>query len=216
MAAFAEIAMVEASLRDRIVDKALALAEQSGSWESVRLHQVAQALLISLDDIRVHFREKEDIVDAWFDRADSAMLAEAARPEVAAAPMRERFARTLMAWFRTLAVHRRPTRQMILNKLEPGHVHYQVCGLWRVSRTVQWWREAAGRTAALPRRAFEEVGHTGIYLATFARWMYDETEGSSRTAAFLDLLLTRAERMENWCDGRRRNAPPATVEKGEK
>ncbi len=90
--------MAEASLRDRIVDKALALAEQSGSWESVRLHQVAQALSIPLDGIRAHFREKEDIVDAWFDRADGALLAEAARPEVATAPMRERLARTLMAW----------------------------------------------------------------------------------------------------------------------
>jgi len=209
--------MAEASLRDRIVDKALALAEQSGSWESVRLHQVAQALAIPLNDIRAHFREKEDIVDAWFDRADGALLAEATRPEVAAAPMRERLARTLLAWLRTFAAHRRVTRQMVLNKLEPGHVHYQIAGLLRVSRTVQWWREAVGRTAALPRRAFEEVGHTSIYLATFAYWMYDESEGSSRTAAFLDRLLTRAERMEQWCDGlRRRATPSAAVEKVEK
>ncbi len=209
--------MADASLRDRIVDKALALAEQSGSWESVRLHQIAQALAIPLDDIRAHFREKEDIVDAWFDRADGALLAEAARPEVVVAPMRERLARTLLAWLKPLAAHRRATRQMIVNKLEPGHVHYQVAGLLRVSRTVQWWREAAGRTAALPRRAFEEVGHTGIYLATFAHWMYDESEGSSRTAAFLDRLLARAERMEQWCDGlRRRATPSAAVEKVER
>lgn len=207
--------MVEPSLRDRIVDQAL--AEQSGSWESVRLHQVAQALLIPLDDIRAHFREKEGVVDAWFDRADGALLAEAARPEVAAAPVRERLARALLAWLKALAEHRRVTRQMILNKLEPGHVHYQIAGLLRVSRTVQWWREAAGRAAVLPRRAFEEVGHTGIYLATFAHWMYDESEGSTRTAAFLDRLLARSERMEQWCnDLRRRATPPAAVEKGEK
>lgn len=209
--------MAETSLRDRIVDQALALAEQSGSWESVRLHQVAQALLIPLDDVRAHFREKEDIVDAWFDRADGALLAEAARPEVAAAPTRERLARTFLAWLKALAAHRRATRQMILNKLEPGHVHYQIAGLLRVSRTVQWWREAAGCTAALPRRAFEEVGHTSIYLATFAHWMYDESEGSVRTAAFLDRLLARAERMEQWCNGlRRRATPPTAVEKVEK
>ncbi len=209
--------MAEASLRDRIVDKALALAEQSGSWESVRLHQVAQTLPIALDDIRAHFREKEDIVDAWFDRADGALLAEAARSDVAAAPMRERLARTLLAWLKALAAHRRVTRQMILNKLEPGHVHYQIAGLLRVSRTVQWWREAVGCTAALPRRAFEEVGHTGIYLATFTHWMYDESEGSARTAAFLDRLLARTERMEQWCDGLRRGAtPPAAVEKVDK
>jgi len=191
--------MTKPALRDRIVDQALALAEQSGSWESVRLHQVAQALHVTLDDVRAHFREKEDIVDAWFDRADGVLLAEAAKPETTALPSHERLRRTLLAWFGALAAHRRVTRQMILNKLEPGHVHYQVRGLLRVSRTVQWWREAAGCTAALPRRAFEEVGHTGIYLATFAYWLYDESEGASRTAVFLDALLARAEQMEKWC-----------------
>src|SRR3989344_8344941 len=99
------------SLREQIVDTALTLAEQS-SWEAVRLHQVAAALNITLDDMRAHFREKEDIVDAWFDRADAAMLHEAARPEVAALPMRERLHRTLMDWLAGLAGHPRPTRQM--------------------------------------------------------------------------------------------------------
>lgn len=205
--------MAETSLRDRIVDTALTLAEQS-SWEAVRLHQVAAALGITLDDVRIHFREKEDIVDAWFDRADAAMLHEAARIEMAALPMRARLQRTLMAWFVALALHRRPTRQMIANKFEPGHVHYQFTGLLRVSRTVQWWREAAGCTAALPRRAFEEVGHTSIYLTTFAYWMFDESEGARRTAEFLDRLLGRAEDMEKFCTWPRpkpETAPPGAA-----
>ena len=50
-----------------------------------------------------HFREKEDIVDAWFEGADAAMLREAARIEVAALPMRERLHRTLMAWLAALS-----------------------------------------------------------------------------------------------------------------
>ncbi|HLD14505.1 MAG TPA: TetR/AcrR family transcriptional regulator [Burkholderiales bacterium] len=205
--------VAEMSLRDRIVDAALTLAEQS-SWEAVRLHQVAAALNITLDDVRTHFREKEDIVDAWFDRADAAMLVEAARPEVAALPMRERLHHTLMAWLAVLATHRRPTRQMIVNKLEPGHVHYQIAGLLRVSRTVQWWREATGCRAALPRRAFEEVGHTGIYLTTFAYWMFDESEGTQRTAEFLNRLLGRAEEVEKICDWPRRHVKPETTQPG--
>ena len=203
--------MAEASLRDRIIDTALTLAEQS-SWEAVRLHQVAAVLGITLDDVRAYFREKEDIVDAWFDRADAAMLREAARIEVAALPMRERLQRTLMAWLAALALHRRPTRQMIANKFEPGHVHYQFTGLLRVSRTVQWWREAAGCTAALPRRAFEEVGHTSIYLATFAYWMLDESQDAQRTAEFLNRLLGRAEDMGKWCAGPR--PKPDTTQPG--
>jgi hypothetical protein len=76
---------------------------------------------------------------------------------------------------------------------------------------VQWWREAAGCRAALPRRAFEEVGHTGIYLTTFTYWMFDESEHSSRTAEFLSRLLERAEKVEKMCDRPRpRTEPPKT------
>ncbi len=58
---------------DQIVDTAVELGEQR-SWEAVRLHDIAASLGITLDDVRAYFREKEDIVDAWFERADSVML----------------------------------------------------------------------------------------------------------------------------------------------
>jgi AcrR family transcriptional regulator len=183
------------SLRERIVDTALELAERR-SWEAVRLHDVATELGVGLDDIRRHFREKEDIVDAWFDRADQALLKEGAAPALAGRAPRERLQRLLLSWLAALAAHKRPTRQMIANKLEPGHVHYVIGGLLRVSRTVQWWREAALCDAVLPRRAIEETVLTSIYLATFARWMGDDSTDAANTAAFLDKLLAAAERAE--------------------
>ncbi|MFL6622798.1 MAG: TetR/AcrR family transcriptional regulator [Sulfurifustaceae bacterium] len=170
--------------REAIVDAALECAERS-SWEAVRLHEVAAVLGATLDDVRLHFREKEDIVEAWFDRADAAMLADAAVADYHALPPSRRIARSLETWLAALAPHRRVTRQMILGKLEPGHVHYQLSGLLRVSRTVQWLREATGRTSVLPWRAIEEAALTAIYLATFVRWMYDDSPGAARTAAFL-------------------------------
>ena len=63
-------------MRDEIIDTAVALAART-SWEALRLHDVADELAISLDDIRLYFREKDELVDAWFDRADSRMLREA-------------------------------------------------------------------------------------------------------------------------------------------
>lgn len=177
--------------REAIVDAALASAERS-SWEAVRLHEIAAALGATLNDVRAHFREKEDIVEAWFDRADAAMLADAARADYCHLPPSPRIARSIEAWLAALAPHRRVTRQMILGKLEPGHVHYQLHGLLRVSRTVQWLREAAGRTGMLPWRAVEEAALTAIYLATFARWMYDDSPDAVRTVAFLRRQLERA------------------------
>ncbi|MDQ2694628.1 MAG: TetR/AcrR family transcriptional regulator, partial [Pseudomonadota bacterium] len=160
--------------RERIVDAALALAA-TRPWEAVRLHDVAAALGLTLDDLRRHFREKEDLVDAWFDRADAAMLRDAATAEFLALPGRARLHRAVMTWLGALAPHRRATRQMLLGKLEPGHLHVQIPALLRVSRTVQWLREAAGRDATYLHRAVEETALTTIYLLTVLRWLNDES-----------------------------------------
>ena len=184
--------MTRRSLRERIVDTALALAARR-SWEAVRLHDIADEMQVQLDDVRAQFREKEDIVDAWFDRADSAMLRDAATPEFLALGPRERLHRAIMTWLSALAPYRRATRQMILNKFEFGHIHYQINGLLRVSRTVQWVREAAHRDAVLPWRAFEETALTGIYLITLGRWLYDDSQDARRTSVLLRDLLGRAQ-----------------------
>lgn len=201
-------------LKDRIVDAALALAGET-SWERVRLHDVAQHLGIALTEVHACFREKEDIVDAWFDRADRAMLAAAARPEIVALGPRERLQELLLVWLGALATHRRATREMILGKLEFGHVHFQWAGIMRISRTVQWWREAAGRSAPLPWRAFEETALTSIYLATFARWMSDQSQDSSHTRELLSRLLRAAEPCARWLPragtGRERGHSPEST-----
>lgn len=191
-----------ATPRDAILDTALNLADAS-SWEAVRLHQVAAALGVSLDDIRAHYREKEDLVDAWFDRADRALLEQARLPDVATLSTQGRLVRTLMAWLDTLAPHRRVTRQMVANKFEPGHLHYQIDGARRVSRTVQWWREAAARDSVLPWRALEETALTGIFLTVFGFWMQDDSPGTPRTRALLERLLQRAAQVSAWVPGRR-------------
>ncbi|MEX0957812.1 MAG: TetR/AcrR family transcriptional regulator [Burkholderiales bacterium] len=182
-------------VREKIVDAALDLAGR-GSWEAVRLHDVADALGITLEDVRHHFREKEEIVDAWFDRADSAMLKAAEAPGFVDLTPRQRIHRLMMTWFGALAPHRKATRQMIYSKLEPGHIHIQIPGLMRVSRTVQWMREAAHRDAAFLRRALEETGLTSIYLTTFFYWMRDDTPDSASTSRLLDRLLGAAERLD--------------------
>ncbi len=192
--------MATKSARDRILDTAIGLAERR-SWESVRRHDVAAALPMSLNDVRVHFREKEALTEAWFDRADVAMLQEAAKPDFPALATRDRLHRLIMTGLQALTMHRRVTRQMICGKFEPGHIHGQYAGLLRVSRTVQWLREAARRDAVLPWRALEEVALTAIYLAAFLYWMRDESAGSMRTATFLDNLLTRVERTAQWIPG---------------
>ncbi len=197
------------NLKQQIVDTALALADKR-SWEAIRLHDIADELKISLDDIRQHFREKEDIIDAWFDQADQAMLAVRERKDFNDKPINEKLHDLLMGWLAALAEHRRVTRQMIVGKLEPGHIHYQINGLLRVSRTVQWWREAAGITSTLPRRAFEETALTSLYLATFFKWMLDDSENSESTSRFLKQALDSACRLSRRCHRQPMKQKPAS------
>jgi AcrR family transcriptional regulator len=197
------------SNRDRIVDAAVALAEQS-SWEAVRLHDIAARLNIPLDDIRAHFREKEEITDAFFDRADRAMLAAARAPDFATLSTREKLERLILAWLDALSPHKRATRGMILSKLEPGHLHVLFPAILRTSRTVQWMREAAGRDQTFLCRAVEETATTGIFLATFTCWLLDDTPGRRHTRALLDCKLRAAERVASLLPGIERPAPTRT------
>ncbi len=184
----------QSDLSERILDTALVLAQEHG-WENIRLHDVARALGISLDDIRQHYREKEDLVDTWFDRADAAMLKEAELAGFESLSAHQKLHRLIMAWLGALAPYRRVTRQMLVNKLEPGHLHVQIPALMRISRTVQWLREAAGITASWTRRAFEETTLTGIYLLTFSGWLFDDSPRAERTSRVLDRLLGIADKV---------------------
>jgi AcrR family transcriptional regulator len=185
----------------RIVDTAVELAEQS-AWESVRLHQVAEALGIGLDDVRRCFREKDELIDAWFERADDAVLQLSDSGELAPLSPRERLIRLIMVWLDALEAHRQVSRQMIQSKLEPGHLHIQIPALMRVSRTVQWMREGAGLEDAGVMRAVVETATTALYLAAFASWMGEDTAGSPRTRRLLDGLLAQAEAFMQACPGR--------------
>ena len=86
-------------MRAQILDTALSLADRS-SWEQLTLQQVALAMQISLADIYPHFRTKDELVDAWFDRADVAMLSAQITAELPAAA---RLQQAIQHWLAALA-----------------------------------------------------------------------------------------------------------------
>lgn len=180
----------KSSLADRILDEALKQAENS-SWESVHLHAVAESLDISLLEIKTIYPQKDALVEAWFDRADDAMLIEKNSTDFTVLPARERVHQLIMSWLLAMKSHRRITRQMLCYKLEFGHIHLQIPGIMRISRTVQWFREAAMLKSKGIHRINEEVFLTGIYLTSFAGWLFDDSKDSLRTAQHLRAALER-------------------------
>jgi AcrR family transcriptional regulator len=175
-----------------ILDAALREADRV-SWQSLRLHVVAESLGMKLDELYRHYRDADALAEAWLSVADRAMLAAAAAPGFRRRPLADRLARTMMAWLDALAAHREVTAQMLLGKLYPGHPHHLFALVFRLSRTVQWWREAALLDAPPPRRQIEEVGLTWIFVATVTRWATDRTEDQMATRKFLARLLEGAD-----------------------
>ncbi len=176
---------------EQILDAALELADDCG-WERLHLFQVAAHVGVGLEAIAAHYREKDQLVEAWFDRADRALLARAQAADLPALEPERRLEELLVAWLEALAAHRAVTGQMLLYKLEPAHIHLQVQGLLRISRTVQWWREAAQRQTLHLARITEESLLTGVYLRSFLHWLRHPEEDAAEFRAYLRRQLRRA------------------------
>lgn len=183
------------ALADRIVDAAVALAEEVG-WDNVRLRVIAERLGISMAELALEFRDLDAVADAWFERAWQAMLAPP-EPGFHDLPARDRLEITLWRWFEATSVHRTVSVDMLKHKLWPFHPHHWVPMIFNLSRTILWLRDAAGCDARPPRREMEEVGLTWLFLGTLAVWSRDDTPGQERTRRFLrhrladaDVLLT--------------------------
>ena len=178
----------EAQLAKEILDMALTLAQHS-SWEQLHLFDIARELNIGLEDIYRHYRQKDDLVEAWFDRADRAMLCSANANDFHQKTIAERLQYLILAWLDALALHKRITGEMLWYKLEPGHIHLQLAALLRISRTVQWFREAAGQDSTNMTRIIEETGLSAIYIAVFVYWLNDGSDGQEKTRDFLQQRL---------------------------
>ncbi|MDR6984120.1 AcrR family transcriptional regulator [Rheinheimera pacifica] len=182
------------SAADKILDTALQLAAKTG-WEQLTLQQIAIAMKIHLADIYQHYRTKDDLVDAWFDRADVAMLsAQISR----ALPAKARLQQAIQHWLVALSPYHKLTGQMLLYKLEPGHIHLQLGGILRISRTVQWLREAASLTACGAARVGQELALSSLFVAVFIYWLNDSSPGQQRSLALLSRMLQQGHNLALW------------------
>ena len=183
---------VEDNLAEKIVDVALAMAETEG-WDGVRLRRVAAELCIDMAEIAARFRDRDAIANAWFARARAAILAPLPT-DFAAAPASERLFVLMMRFLEALAAHRTVTVAMLRVKMWPFHPHHWLPMLFELSRTVLWWRDAAGCDSPPPRREIEETALTRLFLATLAVCANDATAGQQRTRRFLRRCLALTSR----------------------
>jgi AcrR family transcriptional regulator len=177
-------------LSQRILLAALDEADRVG-WPALRLSRVAAALDIPLSEIYRHYRDADAMAEAWLAVADRAMLAPTELGFARLAPA-DRVQQAMLRWLDALAPYRRVTGDILLGKLYPGHPHHVAALVFRLSRTVQWLREAALLDAPPPRRQLEEIGLTALFAATVTLWARDESDGQATTRRFLGRCLVEA------------------------
>lgn len=178
--------------RESVLDATLDLAARDG-WDSVHLHDVAQALDVPLSHVYRLFDGKDAVGEALFDRADRALLQCCEAPDWSGLAVRERLERAIWAWLAALAPHQDTARAILRYRLQPEHVHLQLLGATRVSRTVQWIREAALIRSTSWRREVEEAALTAVYLTVFARWLLDDSPMQASSRVLLHRLLAAGE-----------------------
>ena len=171
------------TLDDRIVDTAVALAEDVG-WENVRLTVLARRLGIPVPELQRRFRDPDAIADAFFARAARAVVAPLPKG-VSGRAAPDRLALVMGRWFETLAPHRRVAIQMLRAKLYSAHPHHWVPLIFHLSRLIQSVRDAAGLDAPGRRRQIEEIGLTSLFLVALGVWANDRTPHHDRTRRVL-------------------------------
>ena len=177
---------------DRIVDAAIALGEERG-WDAVHVYDIADHMGVGLEQIERHFRNKDEIAEAWFRRADHALAACANETGWASLSVRERLSMAIRRWFGTLDRHKTIAVAMLRYKVQPDHIHLVIQGVLRTSATVQWVREAARVPSKGLRRELEEPALTAIFLSTMAIWLIESTPGTPRAWDWMERQLKIAE-----------------------
>lgn len=181
-------------MQQQILSTALQLGNQHG-WQRLSLHQLADCLNISLADIRQYYPQKDALADALFDNADRAMLK--LKPAAGASKC-DILELAISSWLQALAPYRRLSGQMLLYKLEPGHVHLQGAALLRISRTVQWLRELARLEARGFSRIAQELALSALFVSVFICWLNDSSDTQRCSLKLLHNKLALADSLKLW------------------
>jgi AcrR family transcriptional regulator len=183
----------QAEIDHRVVNAALMIATEQG-WDQVRLHEIADRTGLPLAEIGGRFRDVDAVANAWFGEARAAMLA-LPPDEIADLPPDARIARAFGRWLDHLASHRTVAGEIIRLKLHPSHPHHWVPMIFDLSRLVHDLLDVARVEGAGRLRQAQEIGLTGIVLATLRDWLGDDSPGQERSKRRLERRLAQAGRL---------------------
>ncbi|WP_371187040.1 TetR/AcrR family transcriptional regulator [Thalassotalea maritima] len=172
------------------MDSALLLAQRDG-WQNINLLAICEHCGCSMVQLRSHFRSKDDIAEALFDRADEYALSCCDEQDFKLLDSEERLQYMIVAWLNFLLPYRNLVKDIIAYKIEPGHVHLQAHAITRISRTVQWFMHAADVQSSNVKRVMDEIAISAIFVCTMTTFMMSKRTSTDRANALLGKLLHR-------------------------
>ena len=177
---------------------ALAVGENAvfDGWTAKAVETAADQLGINPAQARLAFpKSKVDMVEAYVDAVDAAMLAAFPPDKIAAMKIRDRIRAQL--WFRveTMAPAREAVRSALsLLALPQNALRASRLG-WRTADIM--WRYS-GDTASDFNHYTKRLTLSAVYSSTLLAWIDDQSPGFADTAAFLDRRLGNVMSFEKW------------------
>ena len=163
-------------------------------WGEAALARAADELGVPADRARLAFPGgAAEMVDAWFDWVDKAMLNAFAPEQVAAMKIRDRIRNLLLFRFETLAPYREALRRALAILALPRNAPEGARLAWRSADRI--WR-LAGDEAADFNHYSKRAILIGVYGSTTMIFLGDESEDLAETKAFLDRRIDDVMRFE--------------------
>lgn len=191
MAAAADLTLDE--LRLRLAPQIAAAAIFDG-WSDAALAGAAEAAGVDPAVVRLAFPGGTmDMIAAWIDSVDAAMEQAFDREVLAQMPIRERI--RALVWFRLEAVTglEEALRRAIAIQALPQNLARTAKLGW--SSADKMWR-LAGDTSTDYNHYSKRAILAGIYAATLAVFVGDESDGKAETRAFLDRRIEGVMKFE--------------------
>jgi ubiquinone biosynthesis protein COQ9 len=180
-------------LRDALAPRLPAHAAFDG-WSEKAIAMAAAELGVPADRARLAFPGGAmQMILAWFDAVDKAMLAAFPAERIAALKIRERISALILFRLETMAPQREALRRALAVLAMPGHALEGTRLAWRSADRI--WR-LAGDTATDFNHYTKRGLLIGVYASTIFVFLDDRSEGLADTRAFLDRRIGDVMRFE--------------------
>jgi len=190
------------SLKDQVIDSALALAAQR-KWSDVMFDEIIEEANQNRHDVLEYFDDKSDILVSFGRRVDKLMIENAALSALDGSQtidenqsvIRERLFDLIMERFDVLNENRESILSILRSiKFDPKQA---IITFPHLGKSMGRILSEAGEDISGISGCSKIIGLTGVYLYTVKTWMDDDTADMAKTMAVLDKALGLAEETAN-------------------